>query len=345
MTVEVFFDNFLTEEINLKKLCDGECDGLNKDCDICKVTSRYKKLAGDLKDKLKILPTEDEELQPSTFLTGSYRRHTMIRPPKDVDFFVVLDSGEYQDSELGDLIIPKKLLNKLQKTLEEVFEGKNVEIKIQQHSVTVTFDDNFSLDVIPAFESQDKKSYLIPDVENNGDGKYIVSNPKTHHENINNINESTSVNGKKRFKRVVRLLKFIKDQRFNTGKTKIRSFHFELLAAKIIGSEKINSYSEGINNFLSEVSDYFGKSSITDPANSDNKVDDYIDNFSQETKDSIKGELDSLYGIAQDAATYEDAGNNDKAINEWKKIFEKQDIGNKGPTVIYSKPPQPWCSV
>lgn len=342
MRVEDFFDDFLSDEINLKKLCD-ECDGSNANCDICKVTSRYKKLIGDLKENLRILPTEDEESMPSYFLTGSYRRHTMIRPPKDIDLFVVLDSGEYQDSELDDLITPSKLLKKVEDVLSQIFEGEDVEIKQQRHSVTVIYSDGFSIDVIPAFQSDDEKDYKIPDVEERKEERYIVSNPKVHYEKINEINDSTATNGKKRFKKVVRLLKFIKRKKFNTGKAKIRSFHFELLAAEILGDQKINSFSEALNTFLSEAPDYFDKSSLVDPANPSNKIDDYIDDFDQETKDSIKDELGSLYGIAQEAATLEEDGEDDKAVEQWGIIFETETSQKGTPVTVYSPPPKPWC--
>lgn len=341
MTVEEFFDDFLAEEVNLKKLCEI-CDGSNKECDICKVTSRYKSLAKNLQEKLRVLPTEDNEAKPSIFITGSYRRHTMIRPPKDVDFFIVLDSGEYQDSELNDLIVPKKLLGKVEEVLNEIFDGEDVEVKKQRHSVSVIFRDGFSIDVIPAFESDDGRNYQIPDVDEN-ENRYIISNPKTHYQKINEINDKTSTNGKKRFKKVARLLKYVKRKKFNTGKSKIRSFHFELLAAEILKGQKINSYAEAIYNFFSESPDYFDKASLVDPANPENKIDDYIDDFDQDTKDSIKGELESLYGIAQQATIFEEEGKIEKAIEQWGIIFETESSKKSAPVIIYSQPPKPWC--
>lgn len=344
MTVEEFFDNFLNEEVNLKKLCDV-CDGSNEDCDICNVTSRYKSLASNLQDKLRILPTGDEESKPSFFLTGSYRRHTMIRPPKDVDFFVVLDKSEYQDEELDELITPKKLLSRVQAVLKEIYDHEDVEIRVQRHSVAVIFSDGFSIDVIPAFESDDGKNYLISDVDEDTE-RYIVSNPKIHYQKINEVNEATSTNGKKRFKKVVRLLKHIKKKKFNTGKSKIRSFHFELLAAEILGKIKINSYAEAIYKFFSEASGYFDKSTLIDPANPDNKIDDYIDELDEATKDSIKSELDSLHGIAEQAIIYEEAGEDDKAIRQWELMFEAE-LTSKSttpPIVVYSPPAKPWST-
>jgi len=346
MTVEEFFDDFLASEVNLNKICEGECTGLEPNCDICLVTSKYKELVEELKSELKVLPTEDEENQPSYFLTGSYRRHTMIRPPKDVDLFIVLDSGEYQDSELNDLITPKALIGKLKKALEKIFEDDSkVTVEEQRHSVTVVYNENFSIDVIPAFETDDGKDYKIPDIETGQNGRYITSNPKVHYEYINDVNDSTSVNGKKRFKKIARLLKFIKRKKFNEEPPKIRSFHFELLAAKILENGKINSYSEGINTFLSNAASYFDEASIIDPANSENKIDDYIEDYTEETKNAIKDEIQALAEISHKAKGYESSGDDDNAIAEWKKIFYVEDKGGKGfngPTVITS-PSKPWA--
>ncbi len=324
MTIEEFFDDFLQTNVNLVKVCDGECDGSNKDCDICLVTSKYKNLVDILQKGLKIQPSDDEENKPSYFLTGSYRRHTMIRPPKDVDLFIVLDNGEYRDSDLDELISPKDLLEKVRDAIENNLKDEKIEIKMQQHSVCVLYDNNFSIDVIPAFETDDKKLYKIPDVEESDTGKYINSNPQIHYEHINKITEDTSVEGKKRFKRVVRLLKYIKTQTFRNSDIKIRSFHFELLAAKILGAKQIKSYSTGINDFLLEVENYFDQPCIIDPANKENKVDDYVEDFTEEIKNTIKAELHALSEIAQQAVAYENFGNDDKAIGEWKNIFSPQ---------------------
>ena len=352
MTVEEFFDDFLTSEVNLNKVCEGECTGSEPGCDICLVTSKYKELVEKLQKELKILPTEDEENKPSYFLTGSYRRHTMIRPPKDVDLFIVLDSGEYQDSELNDLITPKALIAKLKTVLESIFaDDDEIEVKEQRHSVTVVFSETFSIDVIPAFETDDGEAYKIPDIETGQNGRYITSNPKIHYEYINGINESTSVDGKKRFKRIARLLKFVKRIKFNEEPIKIRSFHFELLAAKILGDGKINSYAEGINGFFSEAGNYFDEASIADPANEENMVDDYVDEMDSQTKESIKSELNGLYQISNKAIELESAGDDESAIDEWKKIFTTDEGDtNKGgytggSTYVGSSPSKPWCNV
>jgi len=71
MSVEKVFDQLLTQKLNLRKLCEGECDGSNQKCDYCKTAAARKELEEKLKEKLSVLPSEDEKKKPSTFLTGS----------------------------------------------------------------------------------------------------------------------------------------------------------------------------------------------------------------------------------------------------------------------------------
>ena len=42
-------------------------------------------------NNLRTLPYVDD-----AFLTGSYKRHTMIKPPNDVDLFVVINHSQYE---------------------------------------------------------------------------------------------------------------------------------------------------------------------------------------------------------------------------------------------------------
>lgn len=321
MTIEEIFDQLLSQKLNLRKLCKGDCDGSNQKCDICKATANRKELEEKLKEKLSILPSEDEEKKPSTFLTGSYARRTMIRPPKDVDFFIVLNSGRYKDDELDELIKPRALLKKLEEALTEICESGGLEVEPQRHSVTVRYDDEFSIDVIPAFQTDDGEDYLIPDVELGENGEYITSNPKKHQEYIDQVNENTKDGDVKRFKRIVRIIKSIKRDLFNEGEMELRSFHLELLAAKILEETKISSCSRGLSKFLTKVPDEIVKLGFPDPANEENLIDDYFMEKDDEAREAIKEQLAKLGEIAKQALVYEREGEVEKAIQAWAKTI------------------------
>jgi tRNA nucleotidyltransferase (CCA-adding enzyme) len=91
-----------------------------------------------------------------SFLTGSYRRSTLIAPLKeaDVDIFVGLDAAYYKaDGHAA-------LLDKVRATLLKTYT-KTPKISRNGHAVTITFTD-FVVDVVPAFNRKGG-GYLIPD--------------------------------------------------------------------------------------------------------------------------------------------------------------------------------------
>src|SRR5580658_6979829 len=91
-----------------------------------------------------------------TFLTGSYRRNTMIAPLKeaDVDIFVVLDPYYYQGAG------QTSLLNDVRVALRKTYPT-TPRISPDGQAVTITFTD-FKVDVVPGFYRKGG-GYLIPD--------------------------------------------------------------------------------------------------------------------------------------------------------------------------------------
>ena len=89
------------------------------------------------------------------FLTGSYRRNTMIAPLKkaDVDVFVVLNSSHFKQHGQQQLLADTKAA--LRKSY------RTPDISPNGQAVTILFDD-FRVDVVPAFHRKGG-GYLIPD--------------------------------------------------------------------------------------------------------------------------------------------------------------------------------------
>ena len=285
MTPQEQFDKYLADHLNLTK----------KDIEKVQV---HIELREKLETKLEFKGKDNDETY--SFLTGSYSRNTAIRPPKDVDFFIVLNDKKY-----GDLK-PSELLNLLEKTLKEILPDTT--IFQQTHSVTIEYDEEFSIDVIPAFETN-SELYKIPHVSENTD-IWLESNPKIHGEKLTEANDTT--NGL--LVPLVKLLKAWKRDKCSY----VKSFHLELLAIEIINNSDIESYTEGINLFFDNASNYLENSCIVDPANSDNLVDDYlVDDERENLKYLIKTEA----VIAQNAVSLENDGKTDESIKEWDKIF------------------------
>ncbi|WP_449397029.1 SMODS domain-containing nucleotidyltransferase [Devosia riboflavina] len=143
-----------------------------------------------------------------SFLTGSYRRSTMIGPLKeaDVDIFVVLDVKYYrQDGK-------KALLENVKKSLRKTYT-LTPDIRPDGSAVTITFSD-FKVDVVPSFVRKGG-GYLIPSFELN---KWISTDPKKHVELWSTSNKAH--NGD-----LVPLIKMLKG--WNKSRSLLKSFHLE----------------------------------------------------------------------------------------------------------------------
>jgi len=300
MSIQKVFQNYLTDHLDLRKNCEDACEGNNSQCEKCKVIGAHRTLRRELKERLSIMEevesSGDEDIY--SFLTGSYKRGTIIRPPKDVDFFIVLKEDDYEDFS------PAEILNLLHAAVTDIYPDKK--IKVQTHSITIEYSEDFGIDVIPAFE--DGENYKIPEVSE-GEEKWLVSNPKKHEEEITEGNKETGG-------MLIPIVKILKSWRREKA-DELKSFHLEMIALKILGTGIIDSFSSGLAKFFAESGTALNKK-IEDPANPDNYVDgdlkeggrnDLIELVNQESK------------VAEAALKWEKKGDEDKAVSDWKKIF------------------------
>jgi hypothetical protein len=162
-----------------------------------------------------------------TFLTGSYRRSTMIAPlaEADVDIFFVLDPRHYSANGQQNLL--KDVRGSLLKTYT-----RTPKIRPDGHAVTITFTD-FKVDVVPGFYRQGG-GYLIPDTAL---GRWIQTDPKKHVEIWAAANKSH--NGD-----LAPLVKMLKG--WNKSRELFKSFHLETIALAALNGIKIDSFPSGL---------------------------------------------------------------------------------------------------
>lgn len=159
-----------------------------------------------------------------TFLTGSYRRHTMIGPlaRADVDLFCVLDPGYHRPGGQA------ALLDAVRKALREAYP-KTPRISPSGQAVTIRFTD-FIIEVVPAFYRQGG-GFLIP---SSTEARWIETDPKVHEAFIANAN---AIHGGK----LVPLIKMIKAWNRNAG-SPLRSFYLELMTEAVLRGCQIGDY-------------------------------------------------------------------------------------------------------
>ncbi|MEK7078682.1 MAG: cyclic GMP-AMP synthase DncV-like nucleotidyltransferase [Patescibacteria group bacterium] len=324
MTINEYFEN-LFDRVNIK-IEDSEREFIEKKQNGLREALRVKL---DLKDD---------------FLTGSYRRHTIIKPKKegekfDVDVFVAFDKEKYDEKELAELHkLVTSALNNIKSEKPEL--GITNVNNTQRRSVCVEFGSNFSVDVVPSIQIEKDKLYKIFDQRTL---RPVKSNPKLHAQLLTEANDRT--NGK--LVPIIKILKSWKREKCDY----MKSFHLELLTAELVGGREISSYVEGIAKFFSEADTKLQQACLTDPANNEHCIDAYLDE--DRTRNKILTLVTNEKEISDEAISLENNGDDDAAVREWKKIFESDDSEKVdgvrplsiGPIFINRTPSRPHCDV
>lgn len=233
-----------------------------------------------------------------SFLTGSYRRSTLIAPLKqaDIDIVVVLAS-EYHNSGATNV------LNKVKAALDKKY--KTPKVSRNGQAVTITFKD-FVVDVVPAFY-RSGGGYLICD---SGPNKWIPTNPKQHID-ISSTHNKTH-NGD-----LVPLIKMLKAWNRQIDRH-FRSFHLEVLAWKIFDGITISNPWSGVRYFFDKAQPLIPVK-LPDPVGHSPDVASYL--YTQAHFDAAVSRLKTAHGRAVKAEAYAKNGKNAEAFAEWRKIF------------------------
>lgn len=240
-----------------------------------------------------------------SFLTGSYRRQTMISPLKeaDVDIFIILDNKYYYNYN-GQNGGQAGLLDLLKRTLKKTYPS-TPDISRDGQAVTIQFTD-FMVDVVPGFNRQGG-GYLIP---NSVSQTWLSTDPKAHVTIFSNANSAH--NGD-----LIPLIKMIK--RWNrTINNFFNSFHLEVMALQILNNVTITDYSSGMRFFFDKGKDYVKKQN-PDPAGYGGDVGSYLNNLDK--INNAASRFETAYNRAAKAEEYARNYNIIQAIEMWKLIF------------------------
>lgn len=177
--------------------------------------------------------TEEAELKHpvgTSFLSGSYARHTAIDPIKDADIILVLKKTEISDDRKEPS--PREVLEDLKNSIDNFYE--EVDLQTQRRSIQVWLsEDDVRMDVVPAIAPTGKDEQLfVPDYEQ---GKWIESHPSRH---ISYASEVNADNGG-RFVRVAKALKWWRTEKLEKARAP-KSFLTEVIVAYNMDSTASN---------------------------------------------------------------------------------------------------------
>jgi len=235
-----------------------------------------------------------------SFLTGSYRRNTLIAPlsDADVDIFIVLSSKYYSPDGHASL------LDNLKRGLRKTYP-KTPDISRNGQAVTITFTD-FKVDVVPALNRQGG-GYLIPDSILK---RWISTDPKRHVEIWSSHNKSHKGD-------LIPLIKMTKgwNKRHNSI---FRSFHLEALVLQILTNVTISNFPSGIRYVFDRARTHI-QFPVRDPTGYGGHVGAYLDTRSK--INDVSSRLETAYNRAVEAEQLDLKGMPQQAFEKWRLIF------------------------
>ncbi len=247
-------------------------DAFLRNIEPSKTTVQYvSSVQNNLRDYLRQHKTYSR-VHKETFLSGSYAKHTSIRPAKedskrDVDIIVVTTNSQNDDSS--------EVLQELYDAL--VASSTYRSATIQHHSVGIELSQ-LSIDVVPVIVDEDDDSlYWIADSR---DGTWTESDPKGH----KSWSTETNQNNNNNYKPLVKILKWWRRKHCPSGAKYPKGITLEKLIADNLGDSSASTEDFLIETMQNIVSAY--KEAYVDAG-----INPYIDDPSNkiESNDLLAG--------------------------------------------------------
>ena len=238
----------------------------------------------NLRDYLRTHATYSE-IYINTFLSGSYAKHTSIRPvrndgKRDVDIIVVTNHSKEDDS----IEVIQELYDAL------IMSNKYETATIQHHSIGIEMDQ-ISIDVVPVIEDDDDKDlYYIGDSKKGG---WEVTDPKGHKAWSTNVNQTNN----NKYKPLVKIMKWWRRNNCPNNKKYPKGITLEKILADNLGDSTASTENfliETMNNTISAYKEtyiYRGIKPIINDPSSKNAHNDLLAGYSY---DDFKAFIDKL---------------------------------------------------
>jgi hypothetical protein len=250
----------------------------------------------------------------SAFLTGSYARRTIIRPPNDIDLFIVLDYSKHGTDYYTSYGSVDKVLDRFHSLLKGCYPYTPIR---KDHPAIYLNFATYGFDVIPAFH-RNGGGYMIPSRFGSG---WMATDPTKHAQRTTAMNKATDGY-------FVPLVKMFKSWN-RTHYDKLTGFHVEM--ALVDAWPRTNSLiypyaSEAVKypSFAQAAAALFPSLSsklvymTSDPAGMSGNIDDYL---GYEDRKLTRERLDSAATAAQIALRHEGREDHYSAITKWRDTF------------------------
>ena len=243
--------------------------------------------------------------QPS-FLTGSYSRHTIIRPLDDIDLYVKIHYGKHAKEKS-----PRGILSLMVKALRRRYFQTRIDV--DSPCVVIKFQD-YKFEVVPAVCYRDSDELF--DIPGRGCESWVSCYPHVPNKWLTSSNHYNN-------QKFIPLIKVLKQwSRANT--VGLKSFHIELLTGMVFNNvSEITSYPQGVCDWMYFVSKWVhenDKPFVVEPGKSYTYVDQYL--YENKLKlDMIRKKLEGGLQKAQLAYYGWLQGRGARAEVLWKQMF------------------------
>jgi len=265
----------------------------------------------------------------STFLTGSYKRNTLIRPIDDIDLYVLVHFAVHADGKRPILI-----LREMARALRNRYK-RGTRIRVDSPCVVIRFND-YKFEVMPAvYYADDDERYMVPGP---GAREWIDCYPHVPQKWLTDSNYQND-------KKFVPLIKILKqwNRHNNVG---LKSFHLELLTGMVFEEiSEIVSYPQAVFDWMYYVSNwihYYRSSFIREPGKQYTYVDDYLYNDFEKLR-KVRQKLKIGLKRADTALERSIEGKEIGAKRLWKQMFGDMFPApitlSTGVKLVPSKPP------
>jgi hypothetical protein len=254
------------------------------------VSTRQKRVREAMERRMSVL---------TSFLSGSYKRSTMIAPlsEADIDIFVILDPAYFKK------YTPATLLDRVRAVLLETYP-KTPRISRNGQAVTITFTD-FTVDVVPGFH-REGGGYLIPDSRS---GQWISTDPTVHDSKLAEANRLHQ-------RDLIPLIKMIKGWNKAISDPFV-GFYLELMTTNILFGVTISDFPSGVRFVLDRGRERI-KYKIIDPAGFGDQVNGLA---GVSTVTEALSRFTTAYNRAAKAELLAAGSKVEAAIEEWRKVF------------------------
>jgi|SRR4051812_22134280 hypothetical protein len=233
------------------------------------------------------------------FETGSLKHGTGVWFYSDADYMASLK---------GFRPTSTTALNNVRDALKDRYPNTN--IRVACPAVVCEFAQGTeTVEVVPAFEYSNGDGYVIPDPKSSSD--WMRTHPKDHNAYVNDINKRYSGAAKK----LARLGKTWKYKR----NVPISSCYLEMRAAKYADDQAFWDLPQDLYYYLKRLQN-LELAAMNDPTGLGSRFTAYS---SESKRIDAMSKLDTAVGRALKAKDFYMAGEHEKAIEQWKLVFDK----------------------